>query len=110
MPDFPAKAVLDQAAQKLFIDGVEFPWPMVSPPVLANRPDTGDCTVTLTISVDAIEVLPIPERSEAECQAELHVQVAVQKLTQATEGGDPVEIYAARARLAIAKDLTKSHG
>lgn len=112
MPDIPAKAVLDLAKRKLFIDDEEFPYEMTAPgPVLANGPDLGSiCTVTLSFFVEAIEALPIPERSEAECQADLHIQAAVQNLTQATEGGDPAEIDAARARLAIAKDLAKSHG
>ena len=110
MPDIPAKAVLDQGNHKLFIDGVEFPYMMTNPgPVLSGRPNDL-CTVTLTFLVDSIEVLPIPERTEAECQAELHVQVASQKLTQATEGGDPTEIDAAEVRLAIAKDMARANG
>lgn len=57
MPDIPAKAVHDMGNRTLFIDGDEFPFTMdATGPILANRPD-GICTVTLTILVDAIEVL-----------------------------------------------------
>lgn len=99
----------DMGRRTLFIDGEEFPWSMdAAGPILANRED-GICTVTLTFLVDAIEVLPIPARSEAECLAELHVAAAQQDLVRAQEGGDPLEIQDAQMRLRDAHARLNGH-
>jgi hypothetical protein len=105
MPDIPAKAVLDLGKGILYIDGQEFPWEMTATgPVLANlaQPD-GLCTVTLTFYVDAIEVLPVPEKSGAQMQAEMRVINAQSRLDEATASGDPVSVEAAQLDLIEAR-------
>lgn len=63
MPKLPRKATLDLEAQKLYIDGEEFPWYITEEGVeVSGLLDNNSPCVILTFSmlVDTAEVIPAP--------------------------------------------------
>lgn len=66
MPELAKKVTVDRARQKLFIDGVEFPYFITEEGVQVHDVATKDVipTVTVTFFADDIEVIPAADRPD----------------------------------------------